>query len=98
MVGKIRRRCSALSFLRADEIEWAEGGALCGIGVEVPLQSCQFLYLLFSIKIVSLPCEFTRCLFRHTQVVDCIARATLKLPLAKAVAIGQARRRPSHDV
>lgn len=37
MVGKSRRRFSALICLRAEEIDTTEGGASAGIGVERPL-------------------------------------------------------------
>jgi hypothetical protein len=38
MVGKSLRRCSARSCFLADEMDWIDGGASIGTGVERPLR------------------------------------------------------------
>ena len=39
MVGKMRRRCSARTCFRAEESDFADGGASSGTGVERPLRT-----------------------------------------------------------
>jgi hypothetical protein len=44
MVGNSRRRCSARSCFRAEDMEWADGGASAGTGVERPLQQLAIVH------------------------------------------------------